>query len=261
MRNKLNDVKQTIGFFSITIAWTLMNIINSVYIAFEDGKATDSGVIIFWSGLFIFIGWIFFLIWPISLIDHSKRILQPMRFTALSVLYAAIVYFLIVGGLFRSIELLWMFLPQAILTGLLFGLTHSMLMKSKKLIHFLYGRPLSKSLLFVSPIFILVFFLWILPMVAPALVFRFVPDEVRDSIIVRTIPKFEVGDDIQLLQNALPGYLDHIQGGVGNMFAIMEDFTFVLQVNCGKIIRLEYGQNQFDIDGTIYGKLQNSPCP
>ncbi len=40
------------------------------------------------------------------------------------------------------------------------------------------------------------------------------------------------------------------------MSATMEDFAFVLQVNCNKIIRLEYGKTQLDFDGKIYGILQ-----
>mgnify|MGYP000459627617 FL=1 len=86
-------------------------------------------------------------------------------------------------------------------------------------------------------------------------------DEVRQKIVTKTIPKFKVGDEFEPLKNALPGYLDHIQNGSGNMSATMGNFAFVIQVNCGKIIRLEYGQSQSDIDGTIYGKLQEEPCP
>jgi hypothetical protein len=63
------------------------------------------------------------------------------------------------------------------------------------------------------------------------------------------------------LKNALPGYFDHIQDGKGNMMGSMEGFAFVLQVNCGKIIRLEYGKSSSDFDSTIYGKLQEQPCP
>jgi hypothetical protein len=87
------------------------------------------------------------------------------------------------------------------------------------------------------------------------------PDEIRDKIVVGTIPKYKVGDDFEPLKNSLPGYLDHINNGSGNMAATMENFAFVLQVYCGKIIRLEYGKNQYDFDNTIYGKLHEKPCP
>ena len=95
---------------------------------------------------------------------------------------------------------------------------------------------------------------------APSLVFRYMPDEIRYKIIARTIPKFKVGDDIERLKNALPGYLDHLNIESGNISETMENFGFVLQVHCSKIIRLEYGKDQKDYDGTIYGKLQEKPC-
>lgn len=258
---KINNVKQTIGFFSMTIAWTLMNILNSIYLVLEDGKAVDSGVIIFWSGLFITIAWTIFIIWPLSRLDHSKKLFRPQIFTLVSTVYGALTYSIIVGGIFRSFELVTMFLPQAILVGLFFGLTYSLLIRQEKLIDLLNQRPFTKTIFFLSPAIVLGFFLWFLPLIAPNLVYRFMTDEIRQKIVARTIPKFKVGDEIEPLKKALPGYLDHIENGSGNMSASMENFAFVIQVNCGKIIRLEHGQSQFDIDGTIYGKLQEKPCP
>jgi len=87
------------------------------------------------------------------------------------------------------------------------------------------------------------------------------PDEIRSKIVSRTIPKYKVGDKFEPLKNSLPGYLDHIDNGSGNMSASMENFAFVLQVNCDKIIRLAYGKYPTDFDNTIYGKLQDQPCP
>lgn len=87
------------------------------------------------------------------------------------------------------------------------------------------------------------------------------PDQIKDEIIAKTIPKYKVGDDFEPLKKSLPGYLDHIENGSGTMSASMKNFAFVLQVNCDKIIRLEYGKNPSDFDNTIYGKLQEKPCP
>ncbi|TVZ59232.1 hypothetical protein NA63_1759 [Flavobacteriaceae bacterium MAR_2010_105] len=259
--NKTNSIKQSIGFLSMTIAWTIMNLTNSIYIVWEDGEADDSGVIIFWSGLFIAIAWAIFIIWPLGKLDHSKKLFKPLVFTLVSTIYAGLTYLIIIGGIFRSLELVIMFLPQALLTGLIFGLTYSLLIKSEKLIYLLNEKLVVKVIFFLSPLFVLVIFLWLLPFIVPSIVYRFMPDEIRQQIVTKTIPKFKVGDDIELLKNALPGYLDHIENGSGNMSASMENFSFVLQVNCGKIIRLEYGESQNDIDGAIYGKLQENPCP
>jgi len=258
---KLNSAKQTFGFFSITVAWTLMNLLYSIYLVSVDGKADDIGVVIFWSGLFIAIAWVVFIIYPLNRLDHAKQILKPHIFPFITAIYGALTYSVIVGGLFRSLDLVIMFLPLALLTGFIFGLSYSLLVRSSKLVDFLYRKPLTKIIFFLSPAIILFFVFWVLPTVAPSLIFRYTTDENRDKIIQQTIPKFKVGDNIEPLKNALPGYLDHIVNGRGNMSASMEHFAFVLQVNCGKIIRLEYSTNPTDFDNTIYGKLQDQPCP
>lgn len=258
---KINKVKQTLGFFSMTIAWSLINFLYSIYLTWKDGKADDIGVVIFWSGLFIAIAWAIFIIYPLHKLDHSKQIFKSTIFPFITTFYGGLTYSIIVGGLFQSIELVMMFLPLALLTGLIFGLAYSLFIKSNRLIDFLNRRPIFKVAFILYPAIILFFFLWMLPMIAPSLVFRYMPDQIQDKIIARTIPKFKVGDDIESLKNSLPGYLDNIENGKGNMMASMEDFAFVLQVNCGKIIRLEYGKNPSDFDNTIYGKLEEKPCP
>lgn len=261
MTKQLNKVKHTLGFFSMTIAWTLMNLFHSIYLAWAEGKADDSGVMIFWSGLFIIVSWAIFIILPLKKLDHSKQIFSPLIFPFIAGLYGVLIYSIIVGGLFRSIDLIVMFMPLALLTGLFFGVAYSQLIKSEKLVDFLIRRPLAKSIFFFLPAIILFFFLKLLPTITPSLVFRYMPDEIRDKIVSQTIPKFKVGDDFGKLKNYLPGYLDHIHNGSGNMSVFMKDFGFVLQVQCNKIIRLEYGKDQTEYDGTIYGRLNETPCP
>src|SRR5688500_11809864 len=131
---KINSVKQTLGFFSMTIAWTLMNFLHSIYLAWTDGKADDSGVIIFWSGLFVTIAWAIFIIYPLSRLDHSREIFKPQIFPFLAALYGALTYSIIVGGLFRDHDLVIIFMPLALLTGLIFGISYSLLIRSDKLI-------------------------------------------------------------------------------------------------------------------------------
>lgn len=262
MKNsEMNRVKQTIGFFSMTIAWALMNLIYCFYLTWKDGKADDIGVTIFWSGLFIIIAWAIFIIFPLSKLDSSRQIFNPKIFPFITTLYGALAYSIIVGGLFQNLELVIMNFPLALLTGLIFGISYSLLIRSRKLVDFLNKRPLFKIVFFVSPAILLFFFLWLLPTMAPVLVFRYMPGKIRDEIIARTIPKYKVGDDFEPLKKSLPGYLENFENGNGNMSASMENFAFVLQVNCDKIIRLEYGKNSADFDNTIYGKLQDQPCP
>jgi hypothetical protein len=255
------SVKLTLSFLSITIAWALMNIINAVYDAMRHGKADDSGFVISWSGLLIALAWLIFIIYPFNKLDHSTKFFKPTVFPFVTTIYAGITYSIIVGGLFRRLALIMMFMPLALLTGFIFGLTYSLLISSYRLNDFLVRKPLARILAFLSPAILVLFFLRLLPSIAPAIVFRYMPDIIQTKIVRQTIPKFKVGDDVDRLKVSLPGYLDHIQNGSGNMSATMEGFGFVLQVHCGKIIRLEYGKSQFDYDGTIYGKLQEGPCP
>lgn len=238
-----------------------MNFLFSIYLVSVNGKADDIGVIIFWSGLFITVAWTAFIIYPLSRLDHSKQIIKIHIFPIITTLYGALAYSIIVGALFRSPDIVIMFLPLALLTGLLFGLTYSLLIRSEKIVSFLYKKPLAKISFILSPAIILFFFLWVLPTAFPTLVFRYMPDEIRYRIIRQTIPKFKVGDNFEPLKKSLPGYLDNINDGSGNIMATMDNFAFVLQVNCNKIIRLEYGRDQNEFDGTIYGKLQEQPCP
>lgn len=261
MTQKVNSIKQTLGFFSMIIAWTLTNFLYCMYLAWKNGKADNIGVIIFWSGLFITIAWAIFIIYPLSRLDYSRQIFKPKIFPLITTVYGALTYSIIVGGLFRSLDSVVMFLPLAFLTGLIFGISYSQLIRADKLVDFLFERPFAKVLLLLSPAYVLIFFLGLLPTVAPSLSFRYMPDEIRYKIVARTIPKYKVGDDFEPLKNSLPGYLDLIKNGSGNMSASMENFAFVLQVNCDKIIRLEYGKNQSDFDNAIYGKLQEKPCP
>lgn len=245
----------------MTIAWTLMNLLYSIYLVLRDGKADDIGVVISWSGLFIIIAWAIFIIYPLKKLDHAKQLFKPKIFPFIATLYGALTYSIIVGGLFGSLDLITMFMPLALLTGLIFGISHSLLVRSDRLVAFLIRKPFVKIFVFLSPLIILFIFLWIIPTVVPSLAFRFMPDQIRDKIVAQTIPKFKVGDNFEPLKMLLPGYLDNINNGSGNMSASMKKFSFVLQVNCDKIIRLEYGKNPSDFDNTIYGKLQDQPCP
>lgn len=258
---QVNKAKQTIGFFSMSVAWTLMNLINSIYLVIKFGKADDSEVIIFWSGLFMIIAWAIFIVWPLSLLNSSTKMFKPHIFPLVGLFYGASAYSIIVGGIFQSFEVVIMFLPQASLASILFGVAYSLLLKSEILIGLANQRPMAKLIFFLSPLMVLGFFLGLLPRIVPNLVYRFVTDGIREDIVAKTIPKFKVGDEIEPLIKALPGYLDHIENGKGNMSATMRNFAFVIQVNCGKIIRLEYGKKGSDIDGTIYGRLQEESCP
>jgi hypothetical protein len=175
----LKKVNQTLGFFSMTIAWALMNILYSIYLVSRSGKADDNGVVIFWSGLFITIAWAIFIIWPLNRIDHSRKLFKPQIFPFVTGLYGVLVYSVIVGSLFRSFDLVIMFMPLSLITGVIFGLSYSIIIRSDKFILVLNERPYLKFLFFISPATILVLFLWLLPTIDPSIAFRYMRDEIR----------------------------------------------------------------------------------
>ena len=237
---KIENIKLTISFFSITIGWILTNLFYSIYLVWTYGKATDSGVVLFWSGLFIYIAWAIFIIYPLKRLDHSKPLFKKLVFPIASAVYAALAFTILVGGLFRDIILVGMFIPLALLVGLFFGLTYSILIRNEKIVSLLNDRPLFKIFSFVSPIIILTFLLWILPAVSPSLVYRYVPEQIRDKIFIKTISKFKKGDSFKKLNKALPGEFDEwIQNGEGGISSSGSIIDYDLQVKKDTIQKLE----------------------
>jgi hypothetical protein len=206
--DKIKNINQTLGFFSITVGWTLTNFLYSIYLGWTYGKATDSGVVLSWSGLFIYIAWAIFIIYPLNKLDHNKPIFRRQLFPFVTAGYAGLVYTILVGGLFRDFDLVIMFMPLALSIGLFFGLTYSTLITSDRIINLLNNKPIFKLISFFSPAFILTFFLWLLPTLFPSLVYRYMPDEIQDKIFVKTIVKYKVGDSFEKLRSEVPGHFD-----------------------------------------------------
>ena len=213
---KVRNINQTLGFFSITIGWIVTNIIYSIYLSLTYGEATDSSVILFWSGLFVYIAWGIFIIYPLKRLNHSKALFQRRIFPFITTVYAGLIYVILVGGTFRDFGLVKMFLLLPLLIGLLFGLTYSTLIHSGKIVNLLNARPWLKVLSFISPVIILTFFLLLLPTLIPNVVYRFMPSQIRDKIFIKTIAHFKVGESFKKLDRAVPGHFDDwIQNGNG----------------------------------------------
>ena len=189
---------------------------------------------------FIYIAWAIFIIYPLKRLDHSKPLFKKLVFPIASAVYAALAFTILVGGLFRDIILVGMFIPLALLVGLFFGLTYSILIRNEKIVSLLNDRPLFKIFSFVSPIIILTFLLWILPAVSPSLVYRYVPEQIRDKIFIKTISKFKKGDSFKKLNKALPGEFDEwIQNGEGGISSSGSIIDYDLQVKKDTIQKLE----------------------
>lgn len=206
--DKIKNINQTLGFFSITVGWTLTNLLHSIYLGWTYGKATDSGVVLSWSGIFVYIAWAIFIIYPLNKLDHNKALFRQQIFPFLTAGYAGLAYTILVGGLFRDFDLVIMFMPLALSIGLFFGLTYSALITSDRIVRLLNDKPVFKLVSFLSPVLILTFFLWLLPALFPSLVYRYMPDDIRDKIFVKTIVKYKAGDSFEKLRSEVPGHFD-----------------------------------------------------
>ncbi len=67
-------------------------------------KATDSGVVLTWSGIFIYVAWAIFIIYPLNKFDHNRPIFKRHVFPFFTAGYAGLVYAILVGGLFRDFD-------------------------------------------------------------------------------------------------------------------------------------------------------------
>ena len=237
--DKIKNINQTLGFFSITIGWTLTNFLYSIFLGLTYGKATDSGVVLTWSGIFIYIAWAIFIIYPLNKLDHTSNLLKRHTFPFLTTVYSVIVYTILIGGLFQNFELVFMFMPLTISIGFVFGFTYSSIITSDRIVNLLNDKPAIKIVSFLSPVIILIFFLWLLPTLFPSFVFRFMPDEIQDKIFVKTIAKYKVGDSFGKLDASVPGYFDNwVYNGNGGVNSSGPLIDYELEVRKDTITKL-----------------------
>ena len=237
--DKIKNINQTLGFFSITIGWTLTNFLYSIFLGITYGKATDSGVVLTWSGIFIYIAWAIFIIYPLNKLDHTSNLFKRHTFPFLTAVYAGLVYTILVGGLFRDLNLVIMFMPLTISIGLIFGFSYSSLISNDRIVNLLNDKPPLKLISFLSPLIILTFFLWLLPTLFPSFVYRFMPNEIQDKIFVKTIAKYKVGDSFDKLETAVPGHFnDWIHNGNGGINSGGPLIDYELEVRNDTITKL-----------------------
>ena len=174
-------------------------------------------MMMFWSALFAFLGWAIFVIFPLARLDHSRKLFRANTFPFVTGIYAAMVYSLFIGGLFRSAELITMFLVWSIILGMIFGLTYSLLFSSDRILKLVNRKPILRLVSPVSPLIFWGLFWWLLPSLFPSVVFRFMPERIQESIAARTLPKFKKGDRFSSLNSSLPGYFsdDETNGNWG----------------------------------------------
>jgi len=176
------------SFIIMMAAWLFMNLIYAFVTAIQSGKTNESGVILFWSGLYILLSWAVFILIPQTIFKKLKFGKFILFAAPIMGTYAAMVYSLLLGKMFGFNETYFFFLTYAILTGLIYGFLLSLI--SLK-------QSAKKALMYLVPV-VGIFFYILFPLILPSQAYRFMPDSTQDKIVSRLIPTLKVGDPYQL---------------------------------------------------------------
>lgn len=242
------------SFFALSLGWIGQIISHIIWSNLKYGNASggDIGVIIFWSSFFLLIFYGIFILLPGKWIVQLAEKIGISLFTLLSGVYALLGFTVLIGwGFLMSGNFNGVFL-DALVCGLIFGLTFHLIWNKKR--KELKQKHLIPML--TSPFIFLFIYLFAFPKLFPSIAFNYVPQYVRNEIIKNTIPTFKIGDELSELQKALPGEFD-FENCYGNRAAMLEEFQFVIEVNCCKIVRIKYGPRE-KIGYTMGGKRK--PC-
>lgn len=233
------------SFIAIVFAWLCMNIIYAITISIQFGKVKESGVLLYWSGVYTSVTWIFFIAIPMKFINFERFSWPKWVSPILMMIYAMFVFTLLLGNVFGFGKTYILFLPFAALTGLIFGL-----------ILMIQSETLNKFIMLATPTLAMSFY-FLFPLIMPSTAFTFMPDKIQNKIISNIIPSLKIGDSYQLFLKKLPNAFDYSKG-VRNillgeasneispqdintsMNASNEFIEFDMEVDGGKITVLNY---------------------
>lgn len=229
-----------ISFLSLTLGWIGIIITHVIWsnLTFENASGGDTGMILFWASLFLLLFYGLFILIPQKGIVKLTEKLNLASFTLLSGIYALLGFIILIGWIFLRSDFIGVFL-DAFVCGIIFGFSfHSLWNKNR---HGFKQKHLIPIL--TLPIAFLFIYLFAFPKLMPSIAYNVVPQYVRHDILKNTIPKFKVGDELADLQKALPGEFE-FEDCSGYRGAMLEDFQYVVEVNCCKIVRIEFGPRQ-----------------
>jgi len=229
-----------ISFLALTFGWIGLIITHIIWSNFryDDASGGDVGVILFWSSLFHLIFYGLFILIPRKLIIKLSEKLNVILFSIISGIYSLLGFVILIGWLFLQSDFSGVFL-DALVCGIIFGFSfHTMWTKKRTDFKQIHLIPI-----LITPFVFLLIYLFAFPKLLPSIAYKFVPKNIQHDILINTIPKFKVGDKLTDLQSALPGEFEFVNC-YGNRGAILNEFQYVIEVNCCKIVRIEYGPRQ-----------------
>ena len=222
------------GFLTLILTHIFWSII-----VYGNASSGDTGIIIIWSGIFLTIFYLIFVLVPKKTIEKLSVKMNLIGFSFSFALYSLIGFIILIGWIFLNSSFNGVFF-DAFFYGLTFGFTFYTLNINKRKINFK-----GFITIFSIPIFLFLFYILILPRIFPSFAFKIVPKETKDEIVKKTLPKFKKGDDFKDLEKALPGYFNSINCNFSTN-SLMKDFQYTLVVENCKITKIEYGPRKND---------------
>ena len=239
----------SIGWIALIITHIVWSVLNH-----EDAGGGDTGVILFWSGLFSLLFYLLFVILPQKIIKKQLEQRSLIEFSIGSAFYSLIGFIILIGWLFLTSDFYGVFL-DALVAGLIFGITFWCVWH-KEGINF---NSIWKRIVgYLIPILFLGIYLKLFPMLFPRFAYNHVPQFIQNEIEIKTLSNVKIGDSIEELKHKLPGFIgyDKCKGSRAGQY---EKYEFRLQWNCCKVVDIEVGKRGL-IDRTIGGKILNEPC-
>ena len=201
---------------------------------YGNASSRDTGIIIFWAGIFLILFYLVFVIIPKKILEKIVQKTNIYLFSLGFAFYALLAFILLIGWIFLHSTFNGVFL-DAFFYGLTFGFVFYKLENQHKKI-----KVKDFALLFSLPIIAFFIYIFILPKLFPVFAFKIVPKQTKEKILKETLRKFKKGDDFNELKNALPGYFVN-SGCDFSTSALMADFQYSLVVENCKITKIESG--------------------
>lgn len=239
----------SIGWIGLIITHIVWSVINH-----KDASGGDTGLIIFWSGLFSLLFYLLFIILPQKIIKKQLELRNLIEFSLGSAFYSLIGFVILIGWLFLQTDFYGVFI-DAFVAGLIFGITFWLIWHKKGLNFDSIGL---RTVGFLIPILFLIIYLKLFPMLFPKFAYNHVPQSIQNEIEIKTLSNVKIGDSIEVIKQRLPGFIgyDACKGARAGQY---EKYEFRLQWNCCKVVDVEVGEIGM-IDGVIGGGILNEPC-
>lgn len=246
----------SISFVSMSIGWIglIITHIGWSVLNYKNASAGDTGVIIFWSGLFSLLFYLLFIVFPQNFIRKQLEERSLIEFSIGSAFYSLFGFTILIGWGFLLTDFYGVFI-DAFVAGLTFGITFWLIWNKNGSYFDSIG---SRTIGYLIPCIFLIIYLKLFPLIFPSFAYNYVPRSIKNKIEIKTLSNIKIGDSIEDIKSKLPGFLryDDCRGSRAGQY---EKYDFRLQWNCCKIVDVEVGKRGM-VEMTIGGRIVNEPC-